>query len=162
MKSDIRFKWTCIALLAIAVMLYAFDSRYKEVQQYGNFGGKSALWDTWTNSIIVFGDSHDRGKLVKYRIELENDRLRLKNGKLSNNIPFYKETPEDNRYQAFVVLSRDGYNLGTFSEMEQALQEGAKNRRFTYNALRKEGYNVGSYPKFKRKLGLTLWQRWMG
>lgn len=160
MKSDIRFKWTCIALLAIAVMLYAFDSRYKEVQNYGYLEGKSVLWDTWTNSVILFSGDADR--LVKYRIELENDRLRLKNGKLSNNTPFYKETPEDNRYQAFVVLSRDGYNLGTFSEMTRALQEGAKNRRFTYNALRKEGYNVGSYHKFKRKLGLTLWQRWMG
>lgn len=161
MKSDIRFKWTCIALLAIAVMLYAFDSRYKEVQHYGQiFDGKSVLWDTWTNDIVFFGQ--DDGVLVKSRVKLSNEEYYPDGSKQTKpkGLSLYKDTPANNRYQVYVILNREGYNTGWHKDMEKALFESGKNRRWTYNALKKAGYDTGSYYRFKKELGLTLWQRW--
>lgn len=66
-KSDKFFKWAFLVLLAIAVAVYAFDCRYRDVYAYGALEGKSVLLDTWTNDIIVVGGKDYISKM-RYRI----------------------------------------------------------------------------------------------
>ena len=78
-KSDRFFKWAFLVLLTIAVAVYAFDCRYREVYAYGALEGKSVLLDTWTNDIIVVGGKDYISKM-RYRIGRTKGSLYEKDG----------------------------------------------------------------------------------